>query len=347
MDAFANPPDCDPLDCDLPDSSAVRPLWSPSDSQTNRYPELADLAARQLGIVRRGQLRSLGWTPGRIDHEIAVGRWSDVAPRVVAMQNGPLGAGQRLWLGTLHAGEGAALTHLTACAQAGLRWEGDGVVHVLTAKGDLVSPLAGFRFHQTRRPFVAWLHPSASPVRIGIEHAALLAAERDRSLRRAVGLVAAVVQQRLSTAERLVAASVEMTKLRHGHDLRLALGDIAGGAHSFAEIDIGRLCADRGLRPPRRQVLRTDASGRRRYLDCEWDLPDGRILVLEIDGSFHMRAENWWRDMQRERSVVLDGRVVLRCASIEIRLEPERIAADLVRMGVPRIAPGIVWERSA
>lgn len=347
MDAFANPLDSDPLDSDPLDSSVVRPLWSPSDWQTHRYPELADLAALQLGIVRRGQLRSLGWTPGRINHEIAVGRWSDVAPRVVAMQNGPLSEGQRLWLGPLHAGEGAALTHLTACVQGGLRWEGDGVVHVLTAKGDLVSPLAGFRFHQTRRPFAAWLHPFATPARVDIEHAPLLTAERDRRLRRAIGLVAAVVQQRLSTADRLLSASVEMTKLRHGHDLRLALGDIAGGAHSFAEIDIGRLCADRGLRPPRRQVMRTDAGGRRRYLDCEWDLPDGRILVLEIDGSFHMRAENWWKDMQRERSVVLDGRVVLRCASIEIHLEPERIAADLVRMGVPRLPLGMVWDRSA
>lgn len=330
-----------------PDSSAVHPLWLPSESQTNRYPELGGVAADQLGIIRRGQLRQHGWTPGRIEHEIAVGRWSAVAPRVVAMQNGPLTDSQRLWVGVLHAGDEAALTHLTACVQAGLQWDRDDTVHILTPKGDLVSPLAGFRFHQSRRRFSAWLHPSATPVRVDIEHAALLTAERDHRLRRAIGLVAAVVQQRLSTADRLMHASAEIPKLRHGHDLRLALGDIAGGAHSFAEIDVGRMCAERGLRAPRRQVMRKDRSGRRRFLDCEWDLPDGRVLVLEIDGSFHMRTESWWKDMQRERSVVLDGRIVLRCASVEIRLEPDRVLEDLVRAGVPRAAPGFVCDESA
>lgn len=115
----------------------------------------------------------------------------------------------------------------------------------------------------------------------------------------------------------------------------LALGDIAGGAESFAEIDVGRICRDAGLPPPDRQVVRRDATGRRRYLDCEWHLPDGRIVVLEIDGSFHMRTEHWVRDMRRERSIVADGRIVLRCSSVEVRLDPQAIVFDLMRVGVP------------
>jgi very-short-patch-repair endonuclease len=94
-------------------------------------------------------------------------------------------------------------------------------------------------------------------------------------------------------------------------------------------------------------VVRKDASGRRRHFDCEWNLPDGRVLVLEIDGSFHMHTENWWKDMQRERSVVTGGGVVLRCASVEIRLEPGRIAGDLLAMGVPLVASGFVRDQSA
>jgi hypothetical protein len=38
---------------------------------------------------------------------------------------------------------------------------------------------------------------------------------------------------------------------------------------------------------PRGQRARLDRAGRRRWTDAEWDLPDGRVLVLEVDGGFH------------------------------------------------------------
>jgi hypothetical protein len=181
-----------------------------------------------------------------------------------------------------------------------------------------------------------------------VEYAALLTAERDRFIRRAIGLLAAHVQQRLTTAERLLETSHEISKLRHGQIFRLALGDVAGGAHSFAEIDIGRLCKEVGLRQPDRQRVRRDKNGRRRYLDCEWVLPDGTVVVLEIDGSFHMRTDQWWRDMRRERAVVISGRRVLRCASVEIRLDPQAIVEDLIAIGVPPAEPSrFVSDRSA
>jgi hypothetical protein len=306
------------------------------------------VAVAQRGVVSREQLKQRSMTHHDIEHEIRVGRWSAVAPRVVALQNAPLTREQTRWLGVLHAGPSSALTHASASEVAGLTWTIDPVVHVITARGDVVSPLPGIRFHQSRRDFEPWLHPTAQPPRLRVEHAALLTSERDRFLRRAVGLLAAHVQQRLTTAERLMATSHEITKLRNGRILRLALGDIAGGAHSFAEIDVGRLCVAAGLRPPDRQRVRLDKAGRRRYLDCEWTLPDGTIVVLEIDGSFHMRAENWWRDMSRERGLVISGRRVLRCASVELRLDPAAVVEDLVSIGVLRAAPTrFVSDRSA
>lgn len=272
-----------------------------------------------------------------INHEITADRWHLAAPNVIALQNAPLVHDQRLWLGILHAGPGSALTHLTACRRVGLRWKAPDVIDVLGPKGHLVSPLDGFCFHQTRRRYQQWVKdtPAGLPM-VDVDTAVLLTAERDNHLRRAIGLLAAVVQQRLTTPDRLLASAGNIRKLRHGHHFRLALGDIAGGAQSFAEIDIGRLCREAGLTEPTRQQVRTDAQGRRRYLDCEWELPDGRIVVLEIDGSFHMWTEHWWPDMRRERRVVISGRTVLRCASIEIRLEPAEIMLDLAAVGIPR-----------
>jgi hypothetical protein len=303
--------------------------------RAERLVSLSQLATDQHRVVSRDQLHSLGWSHQHVEHEINIGRWTRVAPTVVALQNAPLVHEQRLWLGVLHASPRGALTHATACQALGLeRWDCS-TIDVLTPKGDLVSDLEGFFFHQTRRDYSTWIHAGRQPATLMIEAAALLAAERDRHVRRGIGRLAAVVQQRLSTPERLLVTSLTINKLRNGKILRLALGDIAGGAQSFAELEMGRICESFGLMAPHRQRVRKDQTGRRRYLDCEWDLSDGRILVLEIDGSFHLETENWWQDMKRERAVVISGRTVLRCSSVEIRLEPFTIVHDLRQAGVP------------
>jgi hypothetical protein len=300
-----------------------------------------ELAERQSRVVSRQQLREAGWTRHQIDHEIDVGRWQAPAPAVVVMHTGHLNEEQSLWLGVLHAGDGAVLSHLTAARRAGLRWTPAEQIDVLTPKGHLVQPLAGYFFHQTRRPYARWVKPAAGPPRLPIEYAALLAAERDGNIRRALGLVVAVVQQQLSTAERIGGTIPTIRKLRHGKTFRLVLLDVAGGAQSFAEIEVGRLCEQFGLMPPSRQVVRLDKQGRRRYLDCVWVLLDGRVVVLEVDGSFHAEVVAWWSDMKRERAVVIQGDTVLRCSSIELRLEPADLMSDLRRVGVPAMTRGL------
>jgi len=327
-----------PADDSSDDHSARDPV-GPQTNRAARLVRIGPLAQSQEQVVSRAQLQALGWSDNQVGHEIRYGRWHAPAWGVVALQNAPLTYGQRLWLGVLHAGGGAVLTHLTSCRWAGLDWKGDEeTIHVLTPKGDLVDPLDGFFFHQTRRPYHRWVRPTPSgPPRLPVEHAALLTAERDRSVRRGIGLLAACVQQRLTTADELMATKQHIRKLRNGAVFMLALGDVAGGAQSFAEIDVGHLCERAGLAQPTRQAVRTDADGRRRYLDCEWVLPDGRIMVLEVDGSFHLKVGNWWRDMKRERAVVLSRSTVLRCASIELRLEPWEVMSDLRSAGVPSV----------
>ena len=76
---------------------------------------------------------------------------------------------------------------------------------------------------------------------------------------------------------------------------------------------------------------------RGRYLDCEWDLPRGENVVLEVDGQHHLRVEHWQADMRRERGVVISGRRVLRATATEVRAEAHAVASDLVAIGVPRV----------
>ena len=102
----------------------------------------------------------------------------------------------------------------------------------------------------------------------------------------------------------------------------------------MAELDVARMCRRHGLPRPRRQVRRRDSSGRWRYTDAEWLLPDGRVVVLEVDGAFHMDVTSWADDIERERGLIGTGVLVLRCTSHELRDDDARVVRDLRRVGV-------------
>jgi hypothetical protein len=148
-------------------------------------------------------------------------------------------------------------------------------------------------------------------------------------------MLAAAVQQRLCRAAELDQALSYVGRVRHKAYLRVALADIARGAHSLGELDIAAICRRYGLVPPNRQVSRRDRQGNWRFLDCEWDLPSGEVLVLEIDGAHHMDVAHWQADMRREWGIVISRRWVLRATALEVRLEPQMIVADLKAIGVP------------
>ena len=153
-----------------------------------------------------------------------------------------------------------------------------------------------------------------------------------------MGAVTAAVQQRLTTPEHLLGWVRTLRPLRRAAELRELLGDVAGGSQSLAEVDVLRLCRSWGLAAPRRQKRRRDRSGRARFTDCEWDLPDGRVLVLEVDGAFHIDVESYTEDVRRHRGLTTDRRIVIRCTAQELRHEPLGLLQDLIALGVPRAA---------
>ena len=115
------------------------------------------------------------------------------------------------------------------------------------------------------------------------------------------------------------------TPARHHALLAHVLGDIAGGAHSFAEIDLGKLARKARLPAPRRQSFRVDQHGRRRWLDAEFE-----GFFVEVDGAVHLRPLSYWDDMERQNDlVIITGKPILRFASVAIRLFPEIVIAQL------------------
>ena len=103
------------------------------------------------------------------------------------------------------------------------------------------------------------------------------------------------------------------------------------GSDALSEIDFVRLCRRAGLPSPERQAVRLEPGGRRRYLDAQWRLPDGRVVVVEVDGAVHLAARRWFEDQLPQNEVTLSGTLVLRFPSAVVRCEPALVVAQLRR----------------
>lgn len=295
-----------------------------------------DLADAQVGLLSHRQLRELGVSRGEIRNHLRVGRWAARSGEVVSTTTGPLSREQALWLGVLHGGPSAMVGALSAAGHRGLkRWERDEIT-ILVSNPMSFEPLPGYRFFRTRRPYKVLLGSGELPA-CRLEPAVLMFAAHEPHLRTALGAVAATVQQRLTTAEALVAWLDRLTPLRRSRDLRVLLGDVSDGAHSMAEVDLRDACRTFGVQPPRSQRTRTDNRGRRRYTDAEWLLPDGRLLVLEVDGGWHDDPMQATLDRRRNRQLTTATRVVVQCSAWEIRHEPWEVMQDLIALGVPTL----------
>jgi hypothetical protein len=292
---------------------------------TLEFAREADVAAYTMQEVNR-----LGCTRSQAAARLRAGRWQRFGKALV-LHNGELTREERWRVGMLNCGPRAYLASFSALESQGLKtWERD-EVHVRAP--------AGVPRPQLREPFVV-VHRTAelAPADIleirrcqRIAPALILAASSFQNPRPACGILAAGVQQRLTTASQLRIALERAPRARHRHDLLLAVNDIAGGAEALSEIDFVRLCRRHGLPTPAQQRIRVERGGRRRYLDAEWRLPDGRIVAAEIDGAVHLAVRKWWDDQLRQNEIVLAGALVLRYPSVIVRTEEAVVAGQLRR----------------
>jgi hypothetical protein len=280
------------------------------------------------GVADRPELRRDGVTRDTVAAHLAAGRWRRIGSAIV-LHNGPLTAAQRETVVLINCGPRAVLTSFTAARRWGLRgWERP-EIHVLAPAGTARPRLRGLVLHRTgdwsavQTAHVPRLHRLAPAV--------LLAAASFPASRPGCAILAAIVQQCLAGASDLRAALDAAPRLRHRAALVLAVEDIAQGAQALSEIDFGRLCKRHRLPPPSRQAVRVEPNGRRRYLDAEWDLPDGRRVAVEVDGAVHLEVQQWVHDQLRQNNVVLGGTIVLRYPSVVVRDAPDVVAAQLHR----------------
>ncbi|WP_152365666.1 hypothetical protein [Microlunatus speluncae] len=300
-------------------------------------PEVADLATRQVGVATRQQLRVAGCSQTLIRSQVAAHRWTEWGSHVVILHNFQPSRHQLMWAAVLDAGWPAALASHTSLELAGFRpFAVEAIpVHLIVPRGAKVQPNPHVVIHESRRVRPEFHVVGQGPPRTPIARSAVDAASWQPWPRFACTLLAAVAQQRLCTADDLDRALRQVGRVRHKRHLRDTVLEISAGSAAISEIDLVKACARHGIVRPHQQVRRNDVDGKPRYLDASWRLPDGRTVVLEVDGRHHLDIAQWQDDVRRERAVVIGGAQVLRATAIELRTDQERVIADLRAIGVP------------
>jgi len=227
----------------------------------------------------------------------------------------------------LAAGDHAVLAGVSAAEAGGLRGYDDGNVHILVPTGRRPVGLpADVVVHRTTYLDAQDILTIGRPPRTSMARSVVDAASWVRTDDQARAVLAASFQQRLVAIRGVEEVLERLTHARRRQLILHTARDAAGGAHSLAEIDLGRLCHVHGLPQPARQVVRRDATGRRRYLDASYE--QWRVCV-EIDGSQHFDPRHAWADMQRQNDLWIAGDRVLRFPTWAVREAPTAVAAQL------------------
>jgi hypothetical protein len=296
------------------------------------------LAAKQHGILARGQLLALGFSAAAIEHRIARGRLHPVARGVYAVGWPHLDRRRRWAAAVLAAGCGdrtarslslpyfghsAALSHRSAAAVWGIGKELPGRIDLTVRRRD-APRRPGLRVRG--RPSLATAEirlfddlPVTSPVRTLID----LTTELD----------VVAVERAVNDADK--------RDLIDPESLRLALDGHAGEpgvrplrqlldrltfrlSDSELEIHFRPIATSAGLPSPLSKQLVNGFE-----VDFFW--PD-LGLVVETDGlRYHRTASAQKRDALRDRTHILAGMTPLRFTHYEVRHEPRRVRSDLSR----------------
>jgi len=287
--------------------------------------EVGLVRARALGreqelVCGRRQLYAAGVPRWLVLREIRGGRWQRTGRQSVALHNGPLTGEARRWVAVLENGPRAALSGTSGLQYDGVTALTDDVIHVFVPRGAPRIRLSGVHRHESRR----WRE--ADVVTTGLRRttpavSAVMAALWAKTERQATFFLVLSVQQGLCTPAQLAEVLERVRRHRFRKMLWVAVADIAEGARSVGELDVGRALARRGLPKPSRQVKRTRPNGSV-YLDLDWE---DYGLSMEVDGAQHDLP--WLRltDTVRDLETLAGGAHVMRIPLLAWRLDESRV----------------------
>lgn len=307
---------------------------SPRQVRAQRLAKAMRLASQQADAISLAQLAALKVTRSQVRAQLDARRWQRVHSRVVVTHAGPLTDEAQRWAAVLEGGPRAYLDGATALTAEGLKGFTAEVIRVSVPPSARRRTIAGVDVRRTRRDEVTRLQPHGIP-RTQPEIAAVRAALWARSDKQAALVMTMSVQQGLTTAERLGRALLDVRRDRRREFLHATVLDLLDGVRSISEAEFARMCRERGLPEPSRQVLRRTKDGRY-FLDVWWE---AWRVVVEIDGIQHSWASQIVGDALRQNAISMEDTLVLRIPLLGLRVAPEEFFAQVEQALADRGCP--------
>lgn len=282
---------------------------------------VASLLAAQDGVIARRQALEHGLDPNDIRRLIRRREWAVVYPGIYVDHTGEMTWRQRAWAAVLDAYP-AALGHTSALPDPG------SVIHIVIDENRTVKRRRGVVAHRRAdlSTSVLW---NLGPPRLRVVEAVLDVASTAATQTDAIDALTSAVNARITTADRLLHALAERTRIRWRKFLHDVLIDIRDGTCSVLEhgylTDVER---PHGLPKPVRQAPTT--VGRKGLRDL--DYPD-HDLIVELDGwRFHDSAQARDRDLERDMDAAVSaGRLTLRLGAGQVFGRPCVTARKLAK----------------
>jgi hypothetical protein len=280
---------------------------------------LLSAAAAQEGLVSKAQCDAAGINKDAVALLIRQGRWRRVTRRVYDTDPEPVERRRRddvhghvrrraAWLGMLAVPDGIATG---ACALALLGVDGlpsdlvpeaarPGGMYAAVGTGVVLRRYRAFADEPYRGRRIASVVPALAQ--------ALPLLSRDE----AVGVLSAALREGHIDESGLEDLR-ELVRGRRGAAQMHGAVDLAGGSDGSVAETLTRLsCADHGVPPDGQQVTFLSDGVFLARVDFVWSLPDGRYVVVEIDGrAFHSGDAMLADDATRQNGLVATDRLIV------------------------------------
>jgi hypothetical protein len=273
--------------------------------------ELVEQLVLQCGVVSRRQALTSGLEQHDIRRLLRRREWAQVHPGVYVDHTGPLTWIQRAWAAVLYAWP-AALAHESALRAADgpgrRRGDRETLIHVVIDHQRTVTPPADVRVHRCRHANgrVLW---NLGPPRLRYEEAVLDVAFDASDDLVSLGILAAAIQARSTTADRLIGFLQSRARVPRRDWFVAVLRDLAEGTCSVLEHEfLIRVERAHGLPRATRQQRAISATG-----IVYRDVAYVDALVIELDGRlFHDTAGQRDRDFERDLDAAVDALETIR-----------------------------------
>lgn len=292
-------------------------------------PEIAEVVARQHGVLTRAQALAVGLTRDQIRYRVRTRRWLKVGEGVYRVAGYPTSSRTALWAACLGPGNGAVVSHEAAAALHGLASFRPGPTVVTVAHAN--ARLAGLAtVHQSRRLFddhVTDLDglPVTTVARTIIDLAALY-----RQPRLEVVVDDALARRVLTIDELLVAFDDLVSPGRRGLGIIRRLLAVRQPGYvapsTAAESKLLRALRIGGLPRPVLQFPHPGV-GIDGFVDAAY--PADRLL-LEVDGRrWHTRERDFAKDRARDNAATAAGFRTLRFTWDDVNQHADSVASQV------------------